>query len=194
MDTSFNHTVTRKPTPISDAVMGMIFVLCTVAMFFSGLISAYIVNSSAPGVWPPLNQPRLPVEVTFFNTLLLVTSAVFMGRFVASFRAEKMRHRLLKISLILGTVFLLVQGTEWVKLVRFGFTSTSSLFGSFFYLIVGAHALHVLAGAGMLIYLNHSVRVGVSSEMLKPKVDAISLYWFFVCAIWPLLYWLVYIH
>ena len=38
------------------------------AMFFAGLIGAYIVFRVGSAIWPPPFQPRLPVGVTGVNT------------------------------------------------------------------------------------------------------------------------------
>ena len=48
------------------------------AMFFAGLIGAFLVFRIASPVWPPPFQPRLPSEVTGINTLILLASAVAM--------------------------------------------------------------------------------------------------------------------
>ena len=49
---------------ISNGLFGMLVFVLTEAMLFAGFISAFtIVKASAP-VWPPPDQPRLPVEAT----------------------------------------------------------------------------------------------------------------------------------
>ena len=45
------------------------------AMFFAGLIGAYIVFRVGSAIWPPPFQPRLPVAITAVNTLILVSPA-----------------------------------------------------------------------------------------------------------------------
>ena len=51
---------------------------------------------------------------------------------------------------VLGVLFLAIQGSEWARLILFGLTMTSSLYGAMFYLIVGAHALHLVVALGVL--------------------------------------------
>ena len=46
----------------------------------------------------------------------------------------------------LGGVFLLIQGYEWARLIHFGLTVSSSIYGGLFYTLIGFHAFHV-AGA-----------------------------------------------
>ncbi len=182
----------------SDGIIGMVFVLATEAMFFAGLISAYIVNRAGVMVWPPAGQPRLPIEVTAVNTLVLLSSAFALymfGRRVKSAAYIKIRSKgLLTAALLLGATFLAVQGTEWVKLVGYGLTTHSSLYGAFFYTLIGLHGAHVLVGLTILLYLFSSFRKPLPFGVLKSRIIACSMYWYFVVAIWPILYILVYLN
>ena len=177
---------------IPDAVLGMLFLVSAEIMFFSGLISAYIINRSGVVDWPPLNQPRLPILMTGINTFVLALSGVFMALAVKkSAGAPKSAENWLKASALLGLTFLLVQGTEWSNMLAAGMHTNSSVFGAFFYTIIGAHGVHVLAGLLMLIYAlikNRMEPVGQNPNRLV----AISVYWYFVVAVWPVLYVLLY--
>lgn len=180
----------------SDGVIGMIFLLATEAMFFAGLISAYIVNQAAAKVWPPYGQPRLPIEITALNTAILIASAVIIFIFSNNFKSNHITgnsRKLLAITILLGGIFVVVQGTEWIKLISYGLTTTSSLYGAFFYLIIGAHAIHAIAGLLILFYLYSVLKNSDSFEFSRNKITICSMYWYFVVGIWPLLYILVYL-
>ena len=189
-------TPTSNKKIVSDGVMGMIFLLASEVMFFAGLISAYIVNRAGAMSWPPYGQPRLPIEVTALNTAILIASAVLIFSFGKKFKTNYNRRnsmRLLTTTISLGGIFLSIQGTEWVKLIGYGLTTTSCLYGAFFYLIIGAHAIHVIAGLSILLYLFFFLRKSSSNEDSKNKIIICSMYWYFVVAIWPILYILVYL-
>ena len=64
----------RKPI-VPSGVFGMVVFIITEVMFFSGLVSAYLIIRAGLEEWPPWGQPRLPIESTAFNTLLLIISA-----------------------------------------------------------------------------------------------------------------------
>ena len=181
----------------SDGVIGMLFVLATEAMFFAGLISAYVVNRAGAMAWPPEGQPRLPIEITGVNTAIFIASAFTIFMFGKKLRAGEGSGRysttLLKSSIILGVTFLIVQGSEWIRLIGFGLTTHSSIYGAFFYTLIGLHAAHVLVGLILLVYLLASMRKTLSFEVLKNRVTVFSMYWFFVVALWPRLYVLVYL-
>ena len=181
-------------TPISSGVIGMLIFMVTEAMFFAGLISAYMVIRAGIEEWPPWGQPRLPVEATAFNSLVLLASGFIMSHSRAYFKKNNlaMGRRWLGISIILGTFFLVFQGYEWLRLLEFGFTLSSSVYGGLFYLLIGAHGFHVMAALAILIYLWYQMKNSknpVSPEGLFP----FQLLWYFVVCVWPILYVLVYL-
>jgi cytochrome c oxidase subunit 3 len=185
----------RDPPPrrgLENARLATMFFIAAEVMFFAGLISAYLVLRVGAAQWPPLLQPRLPVLVTGLNTLVL------LGSSFAMLRTQRDRHRArvargLTVTAALGVVFLAVQGYEWVNLIRYGLTVTSGAYGSTFYTLIGAHALHVV---GALVWLA-IVRVGVGrGRFLEPHaagLRACAMYWHFVVALWPVLYVSVYL-
>lgn len=187
---------TKETKNVSDGVIGMIFLLATEVMFFAGIISAYIVNRAGAMEWPPIGQPRLPIEITAFNSLILISSALIIYLFKKHFVANAGKNismKLLITTIFLGGIFLIIQGTEWIRLINYGLTTTSSLFGAFFYLIIGAHALHVMVGLIILCYLYFSIKNSNTYYNSKNKIAICSMYWYFVVGIWPAIYLLVYI-
>ena len=94
---------------------------------------------------------------------------------------------------VLGVLFLTVQGSEWVRLIRHGLTLSSSTYGTTFYTLIGTHALHVVGALAWLVatvVLAAGGRIGRNRGSL---VRGCALYWHFVVALWPLLYVTVYL-
>jgi heme/copper-type cytochrome/quinol oxidase subunit 3 len=181
----------RPPPILPSPVMGMLIFVIAEMMMFAGLMSAFsIVKAGALG-WPPPGQPRLPVEATAFNTAALLASAAFL--FVANSRYARNRDlakRPLFIAMGLGAFFVAFQGYEWISLIRQGLTLTSSNHGSFFYLIVGMHGLHAMAGLATL----GVAALKLSRGRLAPSSFAASqVFWYFVVGLWPVLYFMVYL-
>ena len=188
--------VTQRNTGIPNPVLGMMFFICTEVMFFAGLISAYLVIRAGEKVWPPFGQPRLPVEATAFNSLVLLASGVVMyhaGKTLASRFHYNKTQKLVTVSILLGAFFVLFQGYEWVRLIGFGLTAASSLYGGLCYSIIGAHAAHVSAALGFLIYIRAKVSPS-GMDRLDPAIFAsASMFWYFVVGLWPILYFMVYL-
>ncbi|HEY8430442.1 MAG TPA: cytochrome c oxidase subunit 3 [Sandaracinaceae bacterium] len=181
----------RRPV-VPSAVLGMLIFVTTEVMFFAGLISAFVIVESRSTVpWPPPGQPRLPIEATAVNTLALLASGVAVLAAWRAFRREQPRSRVLLLAgLVLGAAFVTFQGVEWVALIREGLTLTVSPHASFFYLIVGAHALHAV---GALIVLGRAYALLRSKRLAEPSLRATAILWTFVVSVWPVLYALVYL-
>lgn len=162
------------------ARIGTLLFVITEIMFFAGLISAFWVVRFSYAEWPPPGQPRYPVAFTLVNTLFLLGSGV-----THFFERRRRSPLLFAATIFLGLIFLILQGREWLRLIAFGMTMTTSVYGAIFYVIVGAHALHLLFG---LLWLGVSRRSPVS-----PAHEAAGIFWYFVVLIWPVLYFVVYI-
>ena len=185
-----SHSDARR---VPNAVLGTIIFVAAEVMFFAGLISAHTIAraSAMGGMWPPPGQPRLPVGRTAINTAALLASGMMLwlaNRYLP--RARKTAQHYLEAAILLGTAFVSLQGVEWVRLIREGLTLTSSSHGSFFYLIVGTHALHAVAAIVALAWVYTQLRRGT----LKAEVfTATQVFWYFVVLLWPVIYIRVYL-
>ena len=176
---------------VPSAVMGMLIFVFAELMLFAGLLSAFSIVRAGTPVWPPPGQPRLPIQATAFNTGILVASGVSL--FLAQrgfFRDRAAARRPLFVAMLLGACFVLFQGVEWVRLVARGLTLTSSTLGSFFYLIVGLHALHAIAALCVLVYTWRRLERG---WLAQDQLAAAQVFWYFVVGLWPVLYGVVYL-
>jgi cytochrome c oxidase subunit 3 len=184
-------------TPVlPNAHLAVLMLLGAEVMFFAGLIGAFLVFRLSAAVWPPPFQPRLPVGVTGVNTAILLASGVTMYLAVRAVRANAIATliRQLTITVLLGSAFLVIQGNEWIRLIHFGLTASSSVYGGLFYALIGAHAVHVLCGLIWVIVVRMQARRGRYSKSRCAGVQTSAMYWTFVVALWPVLYGLVYLY
>ena len=180
-----------EPRVISNGVLGMSLFILTEIMFFAGMISSFSIVRASAAIWPPPDQPRLPLEETALNTLALLLSGVFL--FLAQRRFDKDRQSArtpLIIAIALGTFFVVFQGWEWTSMLAQGLTVTSSILGSFFYLIVGVHALHAIAAIVLLV---RSWRRLESGWLQPSQLATAAVLWYFVVGAWPVVFWRVYL-
>lgn len=186
------RTVTRKGPVIPSSLLAMVAFILTEVMLFAALISSFLIIKADAVIWPPLGQPRLPVNVTAMTTVILLASGFIFYRANVRFRAGDFigSRKLLGLAVVLGGIFVTVQGYEWTKLLGFGLTVTSSLYGSFFYIIIGFHALHAVAALVAMLHLFLTFGPGGQSES---RFLGTQVFWYFVVGIWPILYYLVYL-
>lgn len=184
--------LTGQRTPaISNVVLGTLTFVIVEMMFFTALISAYVVIKAGAGLrWVPPPDVRLPVEATAVNTIALLISGVLMVLAVLLFaKAQRKAHWAFFGAMALGTAFVVFQGQEWLKLMSLGMTMTSGVFGASFFLLIGAHALHAVSAIAAMAYLGFKIKEGT---LHIEHMRAMMIYWLFIVGIWPLIYRLVY--
>jgi cytochrome c oxidase subunit 3 len=171
----------RRQPIVANGVLGVLIFVMTELMLFAGLISAFSIFRASAILWPPPGQPRLPIEETAFNTAALLASGalLYLARRSYSLRRERAKRALLA-SMLLGAFFVLFQGVEWARLIGEGF----------FYLIVGLHALHAVAG---LIVLGYAWLRMQRGWLASSQLAAAEVFWYFVVGLWPVLYLVVYL-
>jgi heme/copper-type cytochrome/quinol oxidase subunit 3 len=180
---------------VSNAHLGMLMLIAAETMLFTGLIGAFLVFRFGSVTWPPLDQPRLPIGITAVNTVILLLSGYTMYRAITAIgqgNQQRFINGLLETTL-LGVMFLSVQGSEWIRLIRYGFTLSDGTYGSTFYTLIGCHGLHVLGAIIWLLAVLVGARQGRYSAQNRTSVEICGMYWYFVVALWPFLFTLVYL-
>jgi len=187
--------------------LGLMIGLAAVVMVFVSLTSAYIVRQGL-GAWDPAANRyindwkplQLPVRLLLVNTGLLLASsftiekarrAAFQQAAVAPITAlpgiakdSRKPVPWLPLTLVLGLGFLLGQLLAWRELERRGFYLAGSPSSSFFYLLTGVHALHLLGGVLALIYASTAVFRSGALERRRIAVDVTAWYWHFMAFLW----------
>ena len=189
-------TGVASPQPvIGNARLALLMLIAAEAMFFAGLVGAFLVFRLSSPAWPPPFQPRLPVGVTAVNTAILLLSGLTMRLALTAARRGKSSRlaQWLSITVLLGTVFLGIQGYEWLRLIGFGLTLSSGVYGATFYTLIGCHGLHVFGAALWLVVVLLLARAGRYTERNYAGVQLCAMYWTFVVGLWPILYGLVYL-
>lgn len=181
---------------INNAVLAVMLFLAADLMFFVALLGAFLVFRGAAPMWPPPGQPRLPIAITGVNTLILLASGFTMLRAMKLIRTDHTRSfvNYLLLTAALGATFLLIQGSEWVRLVGFGLTMSSSVYGSIFYTLIGCHALHVLGAVLWLAVINIRARQNRYHAEQHLGAQLCSMYWYLVVGLWPVLFVVVYLN
>ncbi len=137
------------------ANIGMVLFLASWAMLFVTLIFSYAVIRSRAAVWPPLGAAPLPLGLAWLNTAVLVLSSVtyaFGTRALERGDHTGFNHQL-AFTLGLGLLFLGLQANLWSRVHADGLTLSGTLYGSWIYFLTVFHALHILAGLGVLVAL-----------------------------------------
>ncbi len=181
-------------TGIDNRKLGMWIFLASEVMLFAGFIGSFV-NLRAANLVPMTESASLlnrPLGA--LNTFLLITSSFTMAMAVGSMH-EGNRSRVktfLLLTILLGAGFLGVKAVEYTQKFSHHYTPHTDLFFSFYFIMTGLHALHVLVGVGLLAALwggvaTHHRRVD------DVVVENVGLYWHFVDVVWIFLFPLLYL-
>lgn len=176
--------------------LGMILFIVSEAVFFVGLLWAFLHAALMPTVdigmaWPPVGV--VPVDWTrrpSLNTVLLAAS--YFSANAAKHAMDQGQKQACALNLVL-TIALGVLFTAYQYLEYSGaaFTFSDSIFGSTFYLSTGFHGFHVIVG---FLYLAVCLATLKSASPGKSTaLDLAVLYWHFVDLVWVLIFTLVYV-
>jgi cytochrome c oxidase subunit III len=165
-------------------ITGMLIALGGILMFFTALVSAWVVRRGFPNTdWQPIALPR----ILWLNTLILLASSAvlaFSRRCRIARRDSECRH-CWAVTTILGMLFLAGQLLAWRQMFAAGLFLATNPGSSFFYVFTGAHGLHILGGIAALLW------VGLRPSRRLTRNTAtrvVALYWHFLGVIWVLIF------
>ena len=139
------------------------------------------------------SQRHLNVGIGMANTLVLLTSSLFIATAVRAARAGKYvkAGRLTVLSALCGVVFTAIKAYEWWAKISIGMTFTKNDFFMFYYLLTGVHLFHVVLGLIFLGVVFFELR---SPQHRRPSVvESGAVYWHMVDLLWIVIFALIYL-
>jgi cytochrome c oxidase subunit I len=185
----------REPHLDKDKVGVGAFVVSE-AGFFLILIIAYVFfathGQAGPTAASVLDTPRTGVF-----TALLIASSFTLHRAEKAAAGPAFRGWL-ALTVALGAVFMIGQGSEYAELFGRGVTVSTNLFATSFFTLTGFHGLHVTLGLlALLVVLGLSFKdKGAEKKKKGAKsraLEAIGIYWHFVDVVWIVVFAVVYL-
>ena len=202
---------------------GMWLFLLTEIMFFGGLFFAYLLyrNWYYPAFAVASNQLNVPLGA--INTVFLISSGFFMalGVWAAEVRKKNMLVWTLILTTVFGCAFLGVKYfeykekyekhhipgahfdvAEFVNPAAYGIkeeplapdmAQRTQVFFFLYFAMTGMHALHMIIGVGLLLWLINRARRGDFSAGYVAPIENFGLYWHFVDIVWLFLFPLLYL-
>jgi cytochrome c oxidase subunit I+III len=184
-----HHTVTGK----SNAWVGMAWFIVSEIGLFGILIAAYLYLRLTGQALPP-EEHRPALWLALLNTFFLVASSFTVHYAHHDLRAGKFKPFTfgLLLSIVLGGVFFLFQIYEFVVLAGHH-NYAEQLWVTIFMLIVGLHGAHVvIGGTGLALAYAQSMKKTIDSHH-HGTLEASSMYWHLVDAVWLFIVCIFYI-
>ncbi len=202
---------------------GMWLFLLTEIMFFGGLFFAYLLyrNWYYPAFAVASTQLNVPEGA--INTAILISSGFFMalGVYAAEVKNRKMLVWTLILTTVFGIAFLGVKVDEYhekyehhhipgasfsiaefVNPAAYGIDEKpispdmarhTEIFFFLYFAMTGMHALHMIIGIGVLVWLIWRANRGEFSAGYVAPIENFGLYWHFVDIVWLFLFPLLYL-
>ena len=184
------HATTRTATGMETGKLATWWVVASEIVIFGGLLASYLMHRLGHPEW---GNYAIHTNVWFggFNTFVLLTSSLtaVLAHYAAEQGNGKLAAKRLGYTAIGAMVFIGVKAVEWTTEIKHGYTITTNGFWSFYYTAAGLHALHVIAGAIIMLFIAADAAKGKELH----RVELIGIYWHFVDIIWIFLFPLLYI-
>jgi cytochrome c oxidase subunit 1 len=170
----------ERPAGPHIAVFGIWIALASIFMLFMAFVSAYVVRQGLGNGWRGVPVPSL----LWATTAILLASSLVLERGRRVLRQNGAARGWLVTTLGLGIVFVIGQVMAWRQLSVQGNGMGTTPFTSFFYLLTGAHALHLAGGiVGLAIAAAWPTK---RWPRTPPEVvtRVAAIYWHFMGILW----------
>jgi cytochrome c oxidase subunit III len=193
------------------STLGMWVFVAQEILFFGGIFLGYaLYRTMYHDAWEA-GARHQNWQLGAANTVVLIGSSLTMALAVwaAQGGRRKMTVLMLFLTLILGSVFLGVKAYEYNAHIHEGLfpgkyfthveesnpslTPGVQLFMIFYFAMTGLHALHMVIGAGLLLWFMWRAWKGHFGPEYYAPVEIMGLYWHFVDIVWIFLFPLLYL-
>lgn len=189
--------------------LGMWVFLIQEVMFFGGLFLAYVVYRNTYTTAFAEASHHLNYILGGANTAILLGSSFTMALAVraAQLGQKKALITFLILTVLLGCAFLGVKAFEYHEKFVDHLVPGSSfewkanpflkgqveIFYSLYFIMTGMHALHMVIGVGIMVYLLVRSMQGMYTPQYYSPVELSGLYWHFVDIVWIFLFPFLYL-
>ncbi|MGH9516145.1 MAG: cytochrome c oxidase subunit 3 [Terriglobales bacterium] len=211
-DGSFNYR--RR---LHRARLALLLALSSVSVLFVTLTVIFMLMRHGAGMldahsgnyihqWIPI---ELPLSLLMLNTLILLTSSVTIEMSRRSVAREMVLAPVrsipgialdrefgipwLSVTIALGMLFLFGQWAAWRALQQGGFHMFSGVPSPFFFILTGAHAIHLAGGLAVLSYAGLISLIRPSIEHRRIVIEVAAWYWHFMGILWIYIFALLYL-
>jgi nitric oxide reductase NorE protein len=161
------------------------------ALFFCIFTAGRI---AAPELYETSRQ-QLNINLGLLNTLILLTSSLFMVRAVeaarAGLRSAVVRNLALTISIGFG--FGVTKVVEYKAKAAAGIGLTTNEFFTYYFAFTGIHFFHFLIGIGALTMMLAKARSDALDDKFRVWIESVGCYWHMVDLLWIMLFPMIYL-
>lgn len=169
---------TRKVNPKKFA---MWFAIGSITLTFAGFTSAYLVRQGQ-GMWEQFTIP----SIFYYSTAVILISSLtyFLGLKAFKAAAYPKYNTWMWLTFALGVAFMILQVMGFQSLYNQNIRINGNVSNSFFFVIAGAHLLHILGGViALLVVLIRNAVIAVEKRKAL-GLELLGTYWHFIDILW----------
>ena len=168
----------------SPVKLGLITFLAVATSLFALFISAFLMRSQEAD-WRSLAVPGL----LWVNSGLIVAASIALEitRILAHRGDSAAVKGGLAAACALTASFIGGQYAVWLQLIGAGQFDTANPANAFFYMLTGAHGIHLLGGLYVLGRTTFKTWRGAQVGEVSESVDLCAIYWHFLLLVWLVL-------
>ncbi|MCB2079231.1 MAG: cytochrome c oxidase subunit 3 [Novosphingobium sp.] len=162
---------------------------------FASLFATFLMYRSGDAAGYNAAQEALSPAIGLTNTLVLLTSSLFVARAVAATREHRTDKapRLFLAALACALGFIALKTFEYHELFGHGIAVDTHPFYSFYFGLTVLHLGHVVIGAVLLFLLSRAARTELTKPLHLALTESAGCFWHMVDLLWIILFPLLYL-
>ncbi|WP_298817663.1 cytochrome c oxidase subunit 3 [uncultured Roseibium sp.] len=167
-------------------LMMWVLIISELLVFGAGLAAFLGVRISDPAGFADARTYLHPT-LAGINTVVLITSGFLAARAVDLRHQDRRRPARIALgaAMTLGVVFLFIKAIEYADTAAQGISTETHPFFTFYYLLTGFHAMHVIAGIVILAL--------IAWKDTPRNMEVGTAFWHMVDLVWVLLFPVIYL-
>jgi nitric oxide reductase NorE protein len=163
--------------------------------FFTALFASFLLAWRGDVAGFMAGQAELSRAIGTANTLLLLTSSLFVARGVAAAKlGDTVRApRLFALGLGCGIFFIALKAVEYAELIGRGIAFDSHPFFAYYFGLTALHLGHVLIGSALLAALTAATRRPLSKPSHLALMESAACFWHMVDLLWIVIFPLLFL-
>jgi nitric oxide reductase NorE protein len=170
------------------------FIIADMGAFALFFLIFTVGRVGAPALFEQSRQ-HLDINLGLLNTLILLTSSLFMVRAVEAartgVRAAVIRN--LALTMLIGCGFAVTKIIEYAAKASAGIGLTTNEFFTYYFVFTGIHFLHFLIGIGALAMMLVKARRDGLDAKFQTWIESVGCYWHMVDLLWIMLFPMIYL-
>ena len=162
--------------------LGTLLIIAADAMVLAGILAAYFAVKDGSAAWPPKGVSvgtYIPTMVTI--TAVMSAFSVQWGLYAGRRNDQRNAAMGMGMTVFLG---LAMANAEWLAFTRSEFSVADHAYGTFYYLLIGFHLVHVVAATILLILVGGRALAGHFSRDRHEPVRAVTIFFHYTNAVW----------